>query len=316
MFRYLCWASASLLLALPVEAQQVSIEVKKESVDFLIDGKLAARYNKGPNVAKPYFWPVYAPNGEPITRGWPMIQPEDGGSTDHIHQKSLWFCHGEVIYGGKKVDFWSEHKGHGKIVCTKVAEPVSDKNHAYVATQNEWRTSDGKKILDETRTIHLFAFGKHRLLVFDIDLYANDGDITFGDTKEGSFGVRVNDRIREVKGGKIENALGKTTAKACWGRKADWCDYSGRLGDDTVGVAIFDHPKNPARACFHVRNYGLMAANPFGRKAFPDTNKDTKLVMLPNGKHLRFRYGVLIHPGDAKEGKVAAFYKKFLDLTK
>src|SRR5262249_28474302 len=149
-------------------------------------------------------------------------------------------------------------------------------------TRNEWRTADGTKILDETRTIHLYDFGDTRLLVFDIDLTASVVPITFGDTKEGSMGIRINDKIAEeitikvkeggkVKrktikmGGTLENADGKRGEKKCWGHFSKWCDYSGPLRGKTVGLAILDDPSNPYPACWHSRGYGLMAANPFGR---------------------------------------------------
>jgi hypothetical protein len=175
------------------------------------------------------------------------------------------------------------------------------------------------KILDESRTIHLYAFGKTRLLVFDIDLHASVTALTFGDTKEGSFGVRVNDAIRESKGnGMLVNAEGATGMKECWGRKSAWCDYSGTIDGKKMGIAIFDDPANRPAAFWHSRDYGLMAANPFARdrSGFPGQKGNTELFKLAKGQHLKLRYGVLIHPGDAGEGKVADFYQRFVKLGK
>jgi hypothetical protein len=254
-----------------------------------------------------------------------------GGSTDHPHQKSAWFCHGDVIPEGielkakvRGVDFWSESKGHGRIVCTEVGKPVAEAKQARIATRNEWRTADGRKILDENRTLHLYDLGKAWLFVFDIDLHASVAPITFGDTKEGSFGVRVSDAITEDKPGKngrgkglgkIENADGKVAEKDCWGRPSAWCDYSGPMNGRTVGIALFDDPNNPSRACWHVRGYGLMAANPFGRRlSFPAMKGRDDLVHLNRGEHLQLRYGLLLHPGDAHSGQVAEWYQRFLQL--
>src|SRR4029079_4490592 len=118
------------------------------------------------------------------------------------------------IKGVEGVDFWSEGKGHGRIVCTSVGEPILSDNHGQIATTNEWRTADGEKVLDESRTIHLYNFGDTRLIVFDIDLNASVVPLTFGDTKEGSFGIRINDSITEGKGkGKLENAEGSVSEK-------------------------------------------------------------------------------------------------------
>jgi hypothetical protein len=141
--------------------------------------------------------------------------------------------------------------------------------------------------------------------------------IVFGDTKEGSFGVRVNDAIREKPGhGKIENADGKVGEKNCWGQQSAWCDYSGEVDGKVVGLTILDHPGNRYPASWHVRGYGLMAANPFGRKksGFPAMKENATRVRLAQSEHLKLRYGLLIHLGDAKEGKVAEYFEKFVKL--
>ena len=322
------------------EPENVTIKAAKEYVEFSVGQELVARYQIGPNVAKPYLWPLNGPGGVAVTRGWPMEKTKDGGSTDHVHQKSVWFGHGDVIPEGLEIkdkrkgvegiDFWAEGKGTGTIVCTSVDEPKLDKNHGQITTHNEWcapspqpfspatgekgSKGPGIKILDETRTIHLYNFGAARLFVFEIDLHASMMPITFGDTKEGAFAVRVNDAISAK--GKIENAEGKTGEWNCWGQVSKWCDYSGSVGGTKVGLAIFDDPANPSPACWHTRGYGLHAANPFGRakSGFPAMNGKTDLVKLPKGDHLKLRYGLLIHPGDAQEGKVAEYCQKFTEL--
>jgi hypothetical protein len=266
-----------------------------------------------------------------------MEERKGGEAIDHVHQKSAWFCHGDVIPEGieikhkikgvEGIDFWSEAKGHGKIVCTKVGTPVNEKNHGKVVTQNEWRTADDVKILDETRTIHLYDLGESQLLVLDIDLHASVVPITFGDTKEGAMGVRVRPSINEKEGkGTLTNAEGHTSEgaknnaakKGCWGLVSAWCDYSGPVEGKTEGIAMFADPSNPVPSCWHARGYGLLAANPFGRghSGFPAVEGKADLVKLAKGEHLKLRFGILLHPGDVKEGKVAQRYKEFVDLKK
>ncbi|MBY0522408.1 MAG: PmoA family protein [Gemmataceae bacterium] len=312
------------------EPSAVGIEANKEQITFSAGKDLVAKYHIAPTVAKPYFWPLQGAGGVPLTRAWPMVKGEKGETTDHPHQKSAWFCHGDVIVEGfprkdkvKKsdiegVDFWSEAGNHGKIVCVEVGEPKLNKNHGQIATKNEWRNSEGKKLLDETRTIHLYDFGDTRLFVLDIDLHASVGAIEFGDTKEGSFGIRINDTIREgaMGKGKLENADGKVGEKNLWGHKSVWCDYSGPIDGKVVGVAILDDPTNSPAACWHSRGYGLMAANPFGRadSDFPAMKDNKDRAKVAKGGHLKLRYGMLLHPGDAKEGKIADYYQRFVKL--
>jgi hypothetical protein len=323
-----CLCLLSLLVGLsPVSGQTSSSgatikTVDKNVLEFFVGKELVARYNAGPDVPKPYFFPVMAPGGLKVTRGVP---PDKGDATDHPHQTSAWFCHGDVIPEGielnhkvkgvKGVDYWSIAPGHGKMVCVKVqfnsgASPVD--------TWNEWRTADDVKVLDEKRTIALDPVEGGYLFVLDIDLHASVCPITFGDTKEGSMGVRVPNAMTEKFGkGTLTNAEGKTGMKNIWGGQSNWCDYSGPVakGEDAAvaGIAIFDHPDNKPRACWHSRDYGLMAANPFGRKTagFPAVKDEPKLVRLEKGEHLKLRYGLFLHKGDVKEGKVAEAYARF-----
>jgi len=305
-----------------------SIKASDTSLDFLVGGQLVGRYHFDRSLAKPHFHPLNGPFGKPVTRAYPMIKDIADEAKDHLHQRAVWFCHGDVIPEGMTlprkvpnvvgVDFWAEHANHGWITCVEVGKPQSQGNHAWVVTRNEWQSPDREKIMDETRTLHLYDLGAARLLVLDVDLHASVLPITFGDTKEGAFGIRVAETMTEKRkqGGVLENAEGKKTEKECWGAQSAWCDYSGPVEGKTVGLAILDDPKNPHPAYWHSRGYGLMAANPFGRgkSGFPAAKGRTDLVKLALREHLKLRYGLLIHPGDAKEGKVAERYQEFVKL--
>lgn len=328
-YAYTIIALLALHAPLPAaEPGDVSIDVSKEHITFHAGKELVGRYYIAVTVAKPYMWPVNAPGNIPVTRAWPMLEGQPMETKDHVHQKSLWFCHGDIIPEGLElkdkikgvdgVDFWSENPNAGKIVCIDVGKPTVSKNHGHVTTKNEWRTKDGQKIIDEVRTIHLYDLGDARLLIFDIDMHASVCPLTFGDTKEGSFGARINDVLREAaKQGTLTNADGRVGEKSLWGYTSNWCDYSGPLEGKTVGLTIFDHPKNSSPASWHSRGYGLLAANPFGRAgSFPGMKekKNSELLKLPKDGHLKLRYGVLVHLGDAKTGKVAEQYDRFLKL--
>ena len=149
-----------------------------------------------------------------------------------------------------------------------------------------------------------------------VALAASDRGVLY----EGAFGVRVADSIAEKNGkGVITNAEGKTGEPQCWGRVSSWCDYSGPVQGETVGLAIFAGPENPLPSCWHARAYGLMAANPFGRakSGFPDMKdkKDEKdLAHLDKGEHLKLRYGLFAHRGDVKQGKVAENFERLKQM--
>jgi hypothetical protein len=336
------WLAALALLALPsaASAQVSAVAVAvADGVEFRSGAEVVAKYHTAPTVAKPFLWPVAAPGGTPVTRAWPIQTTGSDATTDHVHQKSVWFCHGDVIPEGielkiksankadKGVDFWSEAKDkdggprHGKIKVVKVGKPVQHaKNHASVETVNEWITPDGVKIMDEDRTIHFIDTKEGRLFAFDITLKASVCPITFGDTKEGSFGIRVNDAFRpsQSTGATVTTADGKSIAPPAkdnmpiWGYPTAWIDYSGKFDGKEAGVAVFDHPKNP-QANWHVRTYGLNAANPFGRShsGFPSQKDKDDLIKIAKNGELKLKYAVYAHDGDAKSGKVAEAFAEF-----
>jgi hypothetical protein len=327
-FGWLAWsAGAQPKAEPPVSPAPVNIVGKKGSLEFQVGKTTAAIYEYGPEATKPYFWPLNTPSNKHVTRDWPMRKAPPRGTTDHPHQKSAWFTYGDVIPEGMElkrkvrgvegVDFWSEAPNAGRIVCTRISGLQNDPPRAGATTYNEWRTAGGEKIMDEVRKIQFFNYPTGRLFVVDIDLHASVVPIVFGDTKEGAFGVRVADSIAEKSGkGRITNAEGKEGEKACWGRVSAWCDYSGPVEGEMVGIAIFAAPNNPFPSCWHSRAYGLMAANPFGRtkSGFPamKDKKDKKdLVHLAKDEHLKLRYGLFIHSGDVKQGKVAEGYELF-----
>ncbi len=335
-----CTLPVLALLAFPAlgAADDVTVVVGKDAIEFRSGSVVVAKYATAETVAKPYLYPVLAPNGVPVTRGYPVEKAPGDATTDHIHQKSVWFCHGDVIPEGielkiksankadKGVDFWSEAKDkdgprHGKIKCVKVGKPVQHApNHASVDTHNEWITPDGVKIMDEVRVLHFTDTKDGRTFTFDILLKASVCPITFGDTKEGSFGIRVNDALRpsQASGATVTTADGKSFAPPVkdnlpiWGHPTAWIDYSGKFDGKDVGVAVFDHPKN-APSNWHVRAYGLNAANPFGRahSGFPSQKGKDDLLKIAKGGEMKLKYAVYAHGGDAKAGKVAEAFAAF-----
>jgi len=306
-------------------------------VIFKINEHVVGRYSIDLKNNKPHFHPLFSSGGKRVTRAYPMEKGVPGESKDHEHHVGLWIGHQIVELEAREerpplnVNFWAtladpRRQQLGKQVCTGVEEPQNHNGQASIVTYNTWQTTSGIKILEETRTLSLVDLSLAQLIVFDLDLHATEGAVTFGDEKDGFFAIRVNDVMTEKRkeGGLLENAEGKQhmgtndnkDRQACWGLKSAWVDYSGIVDGEKVGVTLFDHPKNPVPACWHARDYGLLSANPFGRtnSKFPDAKDSKKLVKIPAGEHLRLRYAVLIHPGDAREGRVSECYRKFVEL--
>jgi hypothetical protein len=162
----------------------------------------------------------------------------------------------------------------------------------------------------ETRKMTFYSDPKLRTIDFDITLTAAV-DVTFGDTKEGAFAIRLIEAFTERKGGLMVDADGRTKMVNVWGKRSNWVDYTAEVDGERLGVAMFDHPQNPRHPTYwHARDYGLFALNPFGRNAF-EPNAEESQWKLPAGQKLTFRWSVVIHPGDAETGHVADLYKKY-----
>jgi hypothetical protein len=310
---------SALWLAAPGTAQ-VKITPGSEKISVEIDGKPSTDfYIAGSEVSKPYLWPLRAATGTYVTRMWPMEKVEEEATIarpDHPHQRGLWFAHAKV----NDLDFWNiaplnqrpyNQADRGRIVLAKVGEVKSGKTSGSIAATFNWQNHDGKTLLTESRVMTFYSDPQLRTIDFDITLTAVE-KVTFGDEKDGMFGLRLRPVLQEDKGtGHISNAEGAVGEKAAWGKPSNWCDYSGDIQGEKVGVAILDHPGNPRHPVrWHVRAYGLFAANPFGQEVFDKSLGDGS-VMLEPGKTLRYRYRVIIHPGDAKSADITAQWAKY-----
>jgi hypothetical protein len=300
-------------LAPLLSAAQITAEKSEHGATVKIDGSPFTEYviRSG---SKPILWPIIGPTGKRMTRNYPM---EKGSkeATDHIHHRSLWFAHDDV----NGIQFWSEtNKAKAGAVVHRKFVKIESGEQARIVTDNDWLGPGGKKVCEDVRELTFGVRGDARWIDFDITLRASEGPVVFGDTKEGTFGIRVAEplRVDARKGGKIINSVGQTNGKA-WGKSADWVDYHGPIDGETVGIAVFDHPSSFRHPTgWHVRTYGLFAANPFARKDFGGGTDEAAPFTLPQGKEIVLRYRVFLHRGDEKAGQVAEAYAEYAKLAK
>lgn len=303
-----CLAAAFVVVAFTgaAPAAELVLKTSDEGVAVELDGALFTRYLfEGDK--KPVLHPLIGPTGHPLTR-----PPE--AARDHPHHYSFWFTHGNV----NGHDFWHARKGE-RIVHREVvkAEVVAAKSgppgEAVLVTRSDWLAPDGATLCRERRKMTFGLWREARRIDVELTVTAADERVTFGETKEGSFGVRVfpTMRVDAGEGGRIVNSRGQTDA-AAWGRPAEWVDYHGPVEGRTVGIAILEHPTSfrfPVR--WHVRPYGLFAANPFmkGRGGERAAASHT----LKRGESFTLRFRVLLHEGDEKEARIAEAFTEYAE---
>jgi hypothetical protein len=265
-----------------------------------VSGKPVATYlYADEKIQRPYFAHVKSPGGTQVTRNHPPIAGKDRDDHGTMHP-GIWMAFGDL--DGE--DFW---RNKGRVVHEEfVTEPTGGPGKGTFTVRNRYERTDGEPVCHETCRITLLVRPEGYLLVWDSTFSANR-EFYFGDQEEMGLAFRVATSITVDNGGTMRDSQGRENEKGIWGKTAAWCDYSGVVDDRRIGMTLMCHPKNFRPSWMHARDYGFIAANPFGRKAF--TGGEPSRVVVAPGERLRLRYGVLIHggPQDASPDLEAAY---------
>jgi hypothetical protein len=300
---------------------------------------------------KPYLWPVFGPTGKAMTRAFPMqdLPGEPANQRDHPHHRGIVFGHesiggsawkppekldgltGEEKYTGGG-DTWYERLSFeemmkspknvlrakhgiatlGRIQHREFTELKADADKAVIAEVCDYLDPAGKRFLTEERRLTFRVNGDTRVIDFDQDFIATDGDVHFDDRKDAGLSIRVpvTMAVDSKQGGHIVNSNG-VTDKDAWSKAATWCDYHGLVEGEQLGVAILNHPssyRHPTR--WHVRTYGLFTANPFAQSAYDKALPDGTTT-LKAGERLKLRHRFVLHTGNEKAGKISEAFTAY-----
>ncbi len=320
MHRILMAGLLAVMPALPVD--EVLFDRMADRIEVSIGGQPFTTFHFGTDATKPYLHPLRTADGTVVTRGYPM-ETIEGEQRDHPHHRGVWFSHGAV----NGIDFWANEREQrsrnkkGVIILDRIIAMESGGPEGHIKASFFWKDLTGNHLLTEGRTMIFGRSGEDNFVDFDIRLTAEEDSVHFGDTKEGTFAVRMATELEEqhfrAKGiprtGKIVNAEGLSTEANTWGKRSAWVDYSGSIGGKPIGIAIFDHPENPKHPTYwHVRGYGLFAANIFGEHDFHADESLDGSITLAKGNTLRFRYRILVHPGRTADLDLGAKYAAWL----
>lgn len=325
------YISAFLAVATSLQAEESKFVIKEtdHGLSVTYDGKAFAEYVID-QCNKPFLWPVYGPTGKAMTRNFPMreVDYEPKVQRDHYHHRGITFGH-ESIAG---FDTWAERGsfvddaksasksetiqkriqtlGSIQHVAFTSLKTYSDK--AVVSEKCSYVDANGKRLFSEERTLTFSATPETRSIDVDQDLIATDGDISIDDRKDAGLSIRVPSSmaVDSKQGGKILNSEG-VTDKEAWSKAAKWCDYTGPVEDETLGIAFLNHPSSfrfPTR--WHVRTYGLFTANPFASQQY-DKNLPDAGVALKNGNRLKLRHRIIFHKGDVGAAEIEKMFEAY-----
>ncbi|WP_321473154.1 PmoA family protein [uncultured Paludibaculum sp.] len=277
---------------------QVRFDHQKDRVAVSIDGRSFGTLYFGQDANKPFFHPLTTPSGVTVTRSYPVDESVEKEPTDHPHQKGLWM--GTERLSG--MDFWENDSSYvrprmGRIVFKDVTKLENGATAGKLRFRAAWINLEGTPVVDEDRTMTFYA-RRGAAHVMDVDLMLTAiVPVTFEDHQDAVIGMRLRPAFDEVNGGMAVNAEGLRGEKQARGKASRYMFWNTRIKEETVGVAILDHPENysfPAR--WHLRSFGLLCANPFARKIF-DKEAPSAAKALRAGETLRLRYRVLVYSG-------------------
>lgn len=309
----------------------------KQRVDVFINGNFFTSYRYPRNIEKSFLFPVYSPDGTVITRGYPL-EPRKGDRVDHPHHIGLWFNYGNV----NGLDFWNNSSEiaadkkdlYGHIVHKKI-NIIAGGRRGILEVVLDWNDNKGNTILTENCR-YIFEGDKNSRTIDHIStLTAVAGQVTFGDSKEGMFAIRV-DRAFEMASNEslvfIDDKGNPTTIKAIdnkgvtgmyvssnglkgdsvWGTKNDWVILNGTKNNVTISLAIFDNPKNPGYPAYaHARGYGLFSINNFGQNSY-DPKQEKRSYIIEKGKPVTLYHRFYIQSGsELTAEKATRIFKEF-----
>jgi len=335
--RWYITALIVVLFSATCAAADVKLSQLDDRIRVEIDGRIFTEWRHKEWVA-PYLYPVIGPNGESITREYPMKDGVPGESQDHAWHRSLRFAHSDV----NGFNFWwapgKEQIGHTAEVKLERIERLTSGKTGELILWNRW-LGDGELVMRERVRLTFIPLERRQLLMdYDVEFHAGGKPVLFGDMKDGGLLVRVAGTMKVEEhrsgrrfGGTILNSRGNQNADA-WGKRAEWVDYFGLdASGKTVGIAMFDHPENlrfPTH--WHARTYGLLTANRFGTDHFdpkfakakgvscrphgtecPACNSRGGDYTISPGKSLTLRHRFYFHHGDADTADVAKRYRDY-----
>lgn len=312
-----------------------------DRVEVYVDSALFTAFRHASSLEKPVLFPVHAPDGTLVSRGYPLA-PRNRERVDHPHHVGLWFNFGDV----NGYDFWNnssaipdEKKGaYGRILARSIEHLESHGTNGVLKVKMDWMAPDNEqaeKLIEESTTF-VFIVREGAWMVERITSLTVVADhVSFTDNKEGMLAIRVDRAFEHPSQSPVilTDAKGKPSGEAVldnegltgwylnsegdegmnvWGKNARWTLLTGTKAGSKCSLILMDHPQNiNYPACWHARGYGLFSVNNLGRKAYNRKLEKLKLD-LEKGDKLTFRHRFVVAMGHLSHEEIEALYKDFI----
>lgn len=280
--------------------RNVTVKTEARTTRVLVDGRPLATY-RGQALRAPdgaiepeflrggYLHPVVTPGGVTVTDDYPP---------DHLHHHGVWTSFAETEFEGRRPDFWNMGKKSGRTQFESVG-PMWESavsgglraRHIHVdllapapktALREQWR-------LVAWRTHD----GRAPYFLFDLELTEDaigGAPVTLRQHRYGGLGVRGHRQWRGVDGAVFLTSEGKDRAGGD-AQRARWVHMGGKVDGKLAGIAVLDHPGNPASP----QPARLHPEEPFLSFA----PMQAGAIVIRSGEPLRLRYRFVVADGRA-----------------
>ena len=247
------------------------------------------------HLPRPYFENFATVDGVAVTRTHPTDPKIDADNEDHPDfHPGTWLAFGDI----SGTDFWRNKARVRHLRFGKEPKTVGTTASFTVVNAYEALGDSARLLAEETCTYTLEITSTGYLLRTDSTFHPQVDDFAFGDQEEMGFGVRMATPLTVRHGGAmIRNSEGGKQEAGTWGKTAQWCAGYGSIDHQWVGVSVMASPDNFRPAWFHSRDYGLLVANPFGKKAMTGPRDDTiapDRTPVAMDKTLRLQFGIYV----------------------
>lgn len=336
----LCLCLFSFTLAQDTDTISLKVFKHGDKVQVHVNGELFTAYSFDPSMEKPVLFPVHAPDGTIVTRGYPLA-PRAKERVDHPHHVGLWLNFGDV----NGFDFWNNSSAvaddrkaaYGRIKHSSIEQVESSGNEGLLQVKMDWMAPDNEhaeKLLEESTS---FIF-RARDGVWMVDritrLTAMKDKVIFTDNKEGMLAIRVDRAFEHPSNSPVilTDKSGKSTGEAvvdnkgltgwyqnsegdegvdAWGKNARWVKLGGTKDSSVCSIILMDHPENiNYPSCWHARGYGLFSVNNLGRQVY-NRKLDRFQLVLEKGDELSFKHRFIVTNSKLSQKEIEGLFEDF-----
>ncbi|HXJ73483.1 MAG TPA: PmoA family protein [Candidatus Dormibacteraeota bacterium] len=233
-----------------------------------------------------YLHPIRTLSGRLVT---------DDYAPNHLHHHGVWWAWTKTKFDGREPDFWNMGEAKGRVEYLGMDSTWEGPVHAGLRAQHRFvdlTAAEPVVALSETWTVTVFGPAGRTAWIFELESEqtCNTGQpLSLPEYHYGGLGVRGNRAWDGKDHTYFLTSEGETDRIKAHATRARWCDMSGEVDGQRVGIAILGHPLN-------FRSPQPMRVHPT-EPFFCFAPQQAGDMLLRPGEIYRSRYRFVVHDG-------------------